>query len=87
MISEERGEISVCFRGNIARDLEPDTLRLALQGLFYRDTRASQMAQEAHAAGQIGKAIAALGGDKPLPTPDLDLSPVIQDTPQSEQRL
>ena len=34
VISEERGEISVCFKGNIARDLEPDALRQALGGLI-----------------------------------------------------
>jgi diadenylate cyclase len=41
-ISEERGEVSLCFKGNIARDLEAETLRTALQNLFYgRRTPAS----------------------------------------------
>ena len=60
VISEERGEMSVCFKGSIARDLEPERLRVVLQGLFYQDKRATQMADEAYAAAQIGKAIAAI---------------------------
>ena len=34
VVSEERGEISLCFKGSIARDLEPVILRRALVGLF-----------------------------------------------------
>ncbi len=34
VISEERGEISLCVKGTIARDLEIDTLTKALQDLF-----------------------------------------------------
>src|SRR5262249_2906275 len=34
VVSEERGEISLCFHGNMARDLDADTLRKALMGLF-----------------------------------------------------
>ena len=34
VVSEERGEISLCFKGSIARDLEPVMLRRALVGLF-----------------------------------------------------
>jgi uncharacterized protein (TIGR00159 family) len=37
VVSEERGEISLCFHGNIARDLEAATLRKALLGLFYKE--------------------------------------------------
>jgi len=64
VISEERGEISLCFHGNIARDMEPDTLRRALRGLFYSSERdASALAQEAQAAAEIAKAFAALGAE------------------------
>ena len=42
VVSEERGTISLCFGGNIARDLDGATLRKALLGLF-------QKGQEAHA--------------------------------------
>ncbi len=64
VISEERGEISLCFRGNIARDLETETLRRVLRGLFYSGERdATALAQEAQAAAAIAKAVASLGND------------------------
>ncbi len=34
VVSEERGGISMCFNGNMARDLDAHTLRQALLGLF-----------------------------------------------------
>jgi diadenylate cyclase len=58
--SEERGEISLCFKGSIARDLEPVMLRRALVGLF-AGGRAETMAEEAAAAAEVGKAIASVG--------------------------
>ena len=58
VISEERGEISLCVKGNIARDLEKDTLRVALQDLFDED-QSVDVAKEAEAAAQISKASAA----------------------------
>lgn len=36
VVSEERGQISLCFNGNIARDLAPPELRKALLGLFQK---------------------------------------------------
>jgi len=64
VISEERGEISLCFRGNIARDLETETLRRVLRGLFYSGERdATALSQEAQAAAAIAKAVATLGGE------------------------
>jgi diadenylate cyclase len=59
VISEERGEISLCFKGNIARDLEVDTLRSALQDLFQEETTV-EVAEGAQAAGELSKAMAAL---------------------------
>jgi uncharacterized protein (TIGR00159 family) len=64
VVSEERGEISLCFKGSIARDLEPVTLRLALHGLF-TGKRAASMAEEAAAAAEVGKAVASLGEGRP----------------------
>ncbi len=58
VVSEERGEISLCFKGSIARDLEPLMLRRALLGLFAG--RTDQMAEEAEAAAEVGKAIASV---------------------------
>ncbi|MBI5512644.1 MAG: TIGR00159 family protein [Deltaproteobacteria bacterium] len=35
IVSEERGEVSMCFNGNIVRGLDTQSLRQALYGLFY----------------------------------------------------
>ena len=64
VVSEERGEISLCFRGSIARDLDQSALRRALVGLTGGRTDAT--AEEAAAAAEIGKAVASLG--QPLDT-------------------
>jgi uncharacterized protein (TIGR00159 family) len=60
VVSEERGEISLCFRGSIARDLEPVMLRRALIGLFAGGRASEAMTEEAAAAAEVGKAIAAV---------------------------
>jgi hypothetical protein len=60
-VSEERGEISLCFKGSIARDLEPVLLRRALVGLFAGGRATEEMAEEAEAAAEVGKALATLG--------------------------
>jgi diadenylate cyclase len=69
VVSEERGEISLCFKGSIARDLEPVMLRRALVGLFAGGRAETAMAEEAAAAAEVGKAIASLGdaGDEEVP--------------------
>ena len=36
VISEEKGQVSLCFNGNIVRNLDGDSLRDAIFGLFYR---------------------------------------------------
>jgi hypothetical protein len=41
VVSEERGTASLCFNGNIVRDLEPNMLRQALVGLFEKPGRKS----------------------------------------------
>ncbi len=63
VISEERGEVSLCFKGSIARDLEGDTLRAALQSMFQTEKATGFAAEEAHAAAAIAKAVAAIAGD------------------------
>src|SRR5688572_3861160 len=60
VVSEERGEISLCFKGSIARDLEPVVLRRALIGLFSGGRATDLMAEEAAAAAEVGKAIASM---------------------------
>src|SRR2546428_5873533 len=61
VVSEERGEISLCFKGSIARDLEPVLLRRALVGLFAGGRATEGMAEESEAAAEVGKALATLG--------------------------
>lgn len=46
VVSEERGTISLCFGGNIARDLDTATLRKALLGLFQKGKPATVRAEE-----------------------------------------
>lgn len=41
VVSEERGAVSLCFNGNIVRNLDADSLREALFGLFYRQEKAA----------------------------------------------
>jgi diadenylate cyclase len=66
VVSEERGEISLCFNGNIARDLDAATLRKALLGLFYRERRKNRrVAEEATAAAAAAQAMAALAQSTP----------------------
>lgn len=59
-VSEERGEVSLCVRGSIARDLEPATLRRALTGLL-AGARGSDIAAQAQAAAYVARALASLG--------------------------
>ena len=41
VVSEERGTVSLCFGGNIAKDLDAGTLRKALLGLFQKAKKAA----------------------------------------------
>lgn len=47
IVSEERGQISLCFSGNIVRGLDAQTLRQALYGLFYPKRRAAALLKTA----------------------------------------
>jgi diadenylate cyclase len=60
VVSEERGEISLCFKGSIARDLEPLMLRRALVGLFAGGRVTEEVTEEAVAAAEVGKALASV---------------------------
>jgi uncharacterized protein (TIGR00159 family) len=66
VVSEERGQVSLCFHGNIARDLSGATLRKALLGLFQKERRrGSYTARKAEGPGE-GEA-AARPGAPPAP--------------------
>lgn len=41
VVSEERGAVSLCFTGNIIRNLDSGSLREALYGLFYKPRKAT----------------------------------------------
>jgi uncharacterized protein (TIGR00159 family) len=51
VVSEERGTISLCFGGNIARDLDGATLRKALLGLFQKERRHKKVVRPAPREG------------------------------------
>lgn len=42
VVSEEKGQVSLCFNGNIVRNLDGDSLRDAIFGLFYRPQKAKK---------------------------------------------
>lgn len=88
VVSEERGEMSLCFGGSIARDMEREQLRSALMGLFYGEkSEATRVADEAKAAADIAKAVAAMAegidkGDKS----DASRAATVGETPDSRVR-
>ena len=43
IVSEERGQVSLCFNGNIVRGLDAQSLRQALYGLFYPKRKAAAL--------------------------------------------
>lgn len=43
VVSEERAKVSLCFNGNIVRDLDAESLRRALYGLFYSKRQAAAL--------------------------------------------
>jgi diadenylate cyclase len=70
VVSEERGQVSLCFRGRVACDLDPVTLRRALGGLL-----TGRDAIETAAAAAVGQAVASVGRasearETPMPAPE-----------------
>ncbi|MFW5876307.1 MAG: diadenylate cyclase CdaA [Myxococcota bacterium] len=65
VVSEERGSISLCFNGNIVRNLDGKSLREALLGLFYRKRKRQRKKKAARAREAVREARAepAKGGD------------------------
>ena len=87
VVSEERGEISLCFGGHYARDLEPAALRGALRGLFYGEKRAAaRVAEEAQAAASIAKAMAAFAAEGDSNPPDPGRAATAAETPDAITR-
>jgi hypothetical protein len=53
VVSEERGVVSLCFNGNVVRNLTSESLREAILGLFYRRKKRSKQKAGAEATGRI----------------------------------
>jgi uncharacterized protein (TIGR00159 family) len=66
VVSEERGTISLCFGGNIARDLDGATLRKALLGLFQKEKRKPSRGKERPASVAVRTT-----GTQPAISPEL----------------
>lgn len=62
VVSEERGQVSLCVRGQVTQDIDAVTLRRALHGLF------GGQAAEIEAAVAVGGAVASLG-ERPREAP------------------
>ncbi|MFH0899228.1 MAG: diadenylate cyclase, partial [Pseudomonadota bacterium] len=61
VVSEERGEVSLCFQGNIARNFDSATLRKALFTLFAKEKRRQRdVVVGVKAAAAAAEAVAAL---------------------------
>jgi hypothetical protein len=52
IVSEERGQVSLCFNGNIVRGLDAQSLRQALYGLFYPKRKAAALLRAQQKADQ-----------------------------------
>jgi uncharacterized protein (TIGR00159 family) len=79
VVSEERGTISLCFGGNIARDLDGATLRKALLGLFQKEKKLRRRRAEAPEVDATEAAptttTAPAGGDAEAPPTSPPTSP------------
>jgi uncharacterized protein (TIGR00159 family) len=82
VVSEERGQVSLCFHGNIARDLSGATLRKALLGLFQKEKRRRGAARPAKTAeGAVLAAVAAASAGGPGAAEPADEGPPAADPP------
>jgi len=63
VVSEERGQVSLCFNGNIVRDLDADSLRRALFRLFYTRRQAAALLQARESLAPPPPAAATLVGE------------------------
>jgi uncharacterized protein (TIGR00159 family) len=75
VVSEERGTISLCFGGNIARDLDAATLRKALLGLFQKEKRKRARPATVEIKVDLPLEKPRLAADEPQPEQPLSASP------------
>jgi diadenylate cyclase len=87
VVSEERGTISLCFGGNIARDLDGATLRKALLGLFQKEKRKRAPGDRPRSVTQpvpeISPQLAAELKLEPKPDPEPAAEPTVEAAPPS----
>lgn len=72
VVSEERGEISLCFNGNIVRGLDAQTTRQALYGVLYSKRQVAALMREAEQVEIRASRVppAPRSGVRPVPTDD-----------------
>ncbi len=76
VVSEERGEISLCFNGNIVRGLDAQTTRQALYGVLYSKRQVAALMREAGLGDRDGRTSRVppppRSGVRPVPTDDAE---------------
>lgn len=83
VVSEERGTASVCFGGNIVRDLEGNTLRQALVGLFERPkNRRDNTGRRRPKRTRDSEPAPATSEEREEGSPAAPLSPEAEETPR-----
>ncbi|MBC7173016.1 MAG: TIGR00159 family protein, partial [Polyangiaceae bacterium] len=82
VVSEERGAMSLCFDGNIVRNLDAQSLREALFGLFYRSKRKKK--REPAKKSQRRKSTPPATEARTITTPPPPLEPRVTTTPEGE---
>ncbi len=80
VVSEERGTASVCFNGNIVRDLDPNMLRQALVGLFEKPGQKARRAKKESTGSQRTDSPRAEGGSMPPPPRTSSLPPEAEES-------
>lgn len=89
VVSEERGAISICFNGNMVRDLDGASLRQALLGLFQVSGQkkvSTGSPREGRKAAEPTGSTLDTGRTSALPTPKPAVAPVVAVAPSLPPR-
>lgn len=76
VVSEERGAIGICFNGNIIRDLDANSLRQGLLGLFEASTKKRE-ARAGARRSDTGRVSIPSSPSSPSPSPSSGSSPSV----------
>ncbi|MBK8169585.1 MAG: TIGR00159 family protein [Sandaracinaceae bacterium] len=74
VVSEERGAVSLCFNGNMVRNLDPNSLREALLGLFYQKKAGKRPTVRPESTARV-TIPATRGSVPPPPSPSIPPAP------------